>query len=364
MKLKEITRYLEEIAPLSLQESYDNSGLIVGHLDDEISSAIICLDSTEAVVDDAIDQGANLIIAHHPIVFSGLKKFNGDNYIERVVMKAIKHGIAIYAIHTNLDNVSNGVNAMICEALEIQQPRILSPKKDLLSKLVVYLPEENREVVKDAMFKAGAGSIGKYSNCSFSAIGTGTFKPQSGSDPHSGRIGELHSSSEERFEVLVETQVQGAVISAMKHAHPYEEVAYDLFPLKNKHSEIGAGMIGELTEAIPVKAFFDQVKKALDVTVVKHTTLTKEKVKRIAVCGGSGSFLLNAAIQQTADVFITSDFKYHQFFDAEEKTVIADIGHYESEHRVMEWIHDLLKQKFTTFTVRLTGVNTNPVHYY
>lgn len=364
MKLKEITRYLEEIAPLSFQESYDNSGLIVGHPDEIINGAVICLDSTEEVVDEAIELGVNLIIAHHPIVFSGLKRFNGNNYIERVVMKAIKHGIAIYAIHTNLDNVANGVNAMICSALKIENPSILAPKGGLLNKLVVFLPEENREGVKQAMFQAGAGEIGNYSNCSFSQIGTGTFKPGSGANPHSGVKGEIHSASEERFEVIVESRNQRAVIAAMCEAHPYEEVAYDLFQLQNKHSNIGSGMIGELSQDTPINVFFDQMKHALGVQVIKHTTLTKEKVRKIAVCGGSGSFLLQQAIGQKADVFVTSDFKYHQFFDAERKTVIADIGHYESEHRVMEWLQGLLKQKFTTFAVRLTGVNTNPVHYY
>ncbi|MGB0424244.1 MAG: Nif3-like dinuclear metal center hexameric protein, partial [Flavobacteriales bacterium] len=347
-----------------LQESYDNSGLIVGHPDDEIHGAIICLDSTEAVIDEAIEKKANLVIAHHPIVFSGLKRFNGQTYIERVVMKAIKHGIAIYAIHTNLDNVSNGVNAMICSALNIENPQILSPKKGLLNKLVVFLPEENRAEVKHAMYKAGAGEIGEYSNCSFAQLGTGTFKPGAKSNPHTGSIGDIHSTTEERFEVIVESFSLNSVVSAMLEAHPYEEVAYDVYQLQNKHQNIGSGMIGELGSELAVADFFDTLKNALGVAVVKHTDFTKEKVKRIAVCGGSGSFLLESAIRQKADVFVTSDFKYHQFFDAEGKTIIADIGHYESEHRVMEWLQGLLKQKFTTFAVRLTGVNTNPVHYY
>lgn len=364
MKLKQITSVLEQIAPLSLQEKYDNSGLIVGSSDQEVSSVLVSLDCTEEVIQEAIDSGCNMVIAHHPIVFSGLKRFNGKSYVERAIMKAIKHDIALYAIHTNLDNVDTGVNKYLCELLGIQKTKILSPKSDLMFKLVTFVPDAHKEEVKAALFAAGAGAIGNYAECSFSSQGEGTFKANEGATPFVGEQGKRHHEQETRLEMVFESWRKGDVLNALKTAHPYEEVAFDVLALDGKHRSVGSGMVGELEEPMDLHAFFDRMKNVLGVSVVKHTARVKEKVKRIAVCGGSGFFLLNAAKSSKADVFVTSDVKYHEFFDAEKKLVLADIGHWESEHRTIELIQRILNEKFATFAVHLSKTNTNPVKYY
>ncbi len=363
MKLKEITGYLESLAPLSYQESYDNAGLICGHEDMEITSALICLDSTEAVIDEAIAGGCNLVIAHHPIVFSGIKKLNGKNYVERVLIKAIKNNVAIYASHTNLDNVLHGVNAKICEKLGLVNYRILSPQKNILKRLITFCPAENAEIVRNALFDVGAGTIGNYSECSFNVSGTGTFKALTGADPHIGEIGKRFSGEEVRMEFVYRQSLESKVITALLKAHPYEEVAYDLISLTNADKEIGAGMIGELAEEMDEMAFLQHLKTTMNSGCIRYTPLNGKKVKKIAVCGGAGSFLLNAAIASQADVFVTADFKYHQFFDAENRLIIADIGHYESEQFTMELFYEILKKKFSTFALQLTKINTNPIKY-
>jgi dinuclear metal center YbgI/SA1388 family protein len=363
MKLKEITSYLESIAPLSHQESYDNAGLICGDENMEINAALICLDSTEAVIDEAITQGCNLIIAHHPIVFSGIKKLNGKNYIERVLIKAIKNDIAIYASHTNLDNVFDGVNAKICEKLSLQNCNILSPQRNLLKRLITFCPSENAEAVRKAVFDAGAGTIGNYSECSFNTPGTGTFKALAGADPHIGEIGKRFSGEEIKMEFIYQSFQESKVVKALLKAHPYEEVAYDLISLTNVDKGIGAGMIGELPAEMTEMEFLQHLKSAMKTNCIRYTALTGKKVKKVAVCGGSGSFLLNAAITGHADVFVTADFKYHQFFDAEKHLIIADIGHYESEQFTMELFYEILKKKFSTFALQLTKINTNPIKY-
>ncbi len=363
MKVKEIQRCLEDFAPASLQESYDNSGLLVGHPDDEVHGVMISLDITEEVIEDALAKDCNMIVAHHPIIFSGLKRLNGKNYVERTVMKAIKHGVALYAIHTNLDNVKGGVNHKIAETLGLQKLRILAPKKELLLKLVCFCPLQQVDEVRQAVFKAGAGHIGDYDSCSFSAKGEGTFRAGEGADPYVGNIGEMHREEELRLEFVLPNYAKGQVISAMIQAHPYEEVAYDVYALENTWHEVGSGMLGELEEEADAESYLRKVKEQMKAGVVRYTPLHKKKVKKIAVCGGSGSFLLNHAISAGADVFITSDFKYHQFFDAENKIIIADIGHYESEQFTKQLLLDVLREKFPTFALVLTEVNTNPINY-
>ena len=363
MILKDIISFLESRANLSLQESYDNSGLITGNASMEITGAIISLDCTEEVVMEAQRKGCNLVIAHHPIVFSGLKKINGKNYVERTIIAAIKHDIAIYAIHTNLDNVSQGVNRKIAEVLGLQDLKILEPMTGKLQKISVFVPESYLEKVRLAMFEVGAGEIGQYDHCSWSVSGTGTFRAGEGAQPFTGSIGSDHHEPEHRLELVFPTWKKSEVVAAMKSVHPYEEIAYDIYSIENQWTEIGAGMIGELPEALNTLDFLQLVKTTMKAGVVRFTKPTKEKVKRIAICGGSGSFLLKQAIQSGADVFVTADFKYHQFFDAESRIVIADIGHYESEQYTMQLLNDWLKQKFPTFASHLTEVITNPVYY-
>lgn len=363
MKIKKVINYLETIAPPSYQESYDNAGLIVGNPNMDATGAIICLDSIEAVIDEAIEKKCNLVIAHHPIVFSGLKRFNGRTYIERVVMKAIKNDIAIYAAHTNLDNVKIGVNAKICEKIGLQNTKILSPKKGRLKKLYTFVPSAQSDKVRNALFEAGAGQIGNYDETSFNIVGAGTFRANEGANPHVGDIGKRHYEAEVKIEVIFEDYKEGRIIAALKQNHPYEEVAYDIVSLDNKSNDVGSGMIGELEKPMTEKAFLLHLKNVMNTPVIRHTAFNDKKVKRVAVCGGAGSFLLNKAISQKADVFVTGDYKYHQFFDADGEIIIADIGHYESEQFTIELFYELITKKFSNFAVHLTEVNTNPVKY-
>lgn len=363
MKIKQLTDFLETVAPLAYQEEYDNSGLIIGDPDREISEALISLDCTEAVLDEAIEKGIKLIISHHPIVFRGLKKLNGRNYVERVVLKAIKHDIALYAIHTNFDNVLNGVNKKICDKLGIKDCTILRPREGALKKLVTFCPDAQAEKVRQAMFNAGAGWIGNYSECSYNTEGFGTFKAGVDTDPYVGEIGTSHKESEIRIETIYPANIERQVIAALYESHPYEEVAFDLYPVSNAYPQVGSGMIGNLETDQDELEFLKHVKQELKTAVVRHTGLRGKKVRRVAVCGGAGSFLLPNALSAGADVFITADFKYHEFFDADGKLVIADVGHFESEQFTQELLLEIITEKFRNFALRLTIHNTNPINY-
>ena len=362
--LKDITNFLESFAPLSLQESYDNAGLITGDLSSEIKSVLVTLDVTEKVIEEAIQKKAQLVVAHHPIVFSGLKKFTGKNYVERTIIKAIKNDIAIYAAHTNLDSVEIGVNQKICEKLGLQNCRILQPASGQLKKLVTFIPRENLDPVRQAVFGAGAGNIGNYDSCGFTTKGLGTFRGNETTNPFVGVKGEFHTEKEVRFETIFPGFLQGKIIDALLKSHPYEEVAYDIYSLDNQFSKAGMGMIGTLPHPVSEIDFLQQLKTTFNTGVIKHTALKGNQVNTIAVCGGAGSFLLNAAIAAKADIFVSADFKYHQFFDAENQIVIADIGHFESEQYTKELFYELLMKNFPKFAVHLSEVNTNPVLYF
>ncbi|MFK7785523.1 MAG: Nif3-like dinuclear metal center hexameric protein [Crocinitomicaceae bacterium] len=364
MKLFELTSYLESLAPLSSQESYDNSGLIVGDPNMEVTGALISLDCIESIVEEAIQKKCNVVVAHHPILFKGLKRLNGSDYVQRTILKAIKNDIALYAIHTNLDNYRFGVNAEIGRRLGLADLKVLAPKKDVLTKLVVYVPDDYVANVMNALFEAGAGGIGNYDECSFSTSGTGTFKPLEGSDPFSGEQGERENSLETKVEVLVSKHTLNAVLRAMKEAHPYEEVAYEVYPILNENNFEGAGMIGMLSESMPTATFLQHVKDTFKCGVIRHTDLTTDTIQTVAFCGGAGGFLLRNAISQKADIFITGDYKYHEFFDADQRIIIADIGHYESEQYTSHLLEGFLTKKFPKFAVHLTEVNTNPINYF
>ena len=363
MKIKEIRKYLEGIAPLSLQESYDNSGLLVGNDETECMGIITSLDVTEAVIKEAVTKNCNLIVAHHPIIFRGIKKLNGNNYVERTIIAAIKNDIAIYAIHTNLDNVLEGVNKKIAEKLNLQNCQSFLPQKGTLQKLVTFSPVEQAETVRNALFKAGAGAVGKYNECSFNVEGTGTFTAGEGSDPFVGEVGKNHFEKEVRIEVIFSSFLQSKIIQALMEVHPYEEVAYYIQKLENVNSAIGSGLIGELAQSISERELLEKAKKAFGLSVIKHTPFLENPVTKIAVCGGAGIFLLPAAIAGGAQVYITSDIKYHDFFDADGRTLLADIGHYESEQFTIDLLSDFLQQKFPNFAVLKTEINTNPVNY-
>lgn len=365
MLVKNIIKAIEDFAPPVYQESYDNCGLQVGDYNQEVSGVLLTLDVTEPIVEEAIERGCNMIVAHHPLLFSGLKSISGKNYIERVVRMAIKNDISIYAAHTNLDNVYNGVNAKFASRLGLVNTRLLSPKGGTLSKLYTYAPFDAADKVREAMFAAGAGSLGKYRECSFNTAGKGTFRAEEDADPAIGEAGGPREEIDElKIEVLVEKHTEQAVLQALRSAHPYEEVAYELVPLPNVNQEIGSGMIGELPAPMDELEFLAFLKQHMKTDCIRHTPLSGRPVKKVALCGGSGSFLLKDAIRNNADIFITGDFKYHQFFDAEGKIVIADIGHYESEQFTVEIFEDIIKDKFPNFAVLLSNLNTNPVKYY
>ncbi len=364
MKVKDIANYFEELAPLSYQESYDNAGLIVGNYNTELNGVLISLDVTEDVVDEAVEKGCNLIVAHHPVIFAGLKKLTGRNYVERTVIKAIKNDISIYAAHTNLDSVFGGVNSKICEKIGLQDCRVLSPMKDELMKLVCYIPVSSTEIVRKALFEAGAGHIGNYDQCSYSGVGHGSFRAGEGTKPFIGEKGKLHIEEESRLETVFPRAKQSTIIRALKNAHPYEEVAYDIYRLENKYAFAGIGMIGKLENPLDEKEFLQLLKNKFETGLIKHTNLLGRKVSKVAVCGGTGSFLLRKAISAGADFFVSADFKYHEYFDAENKIVIADIGHYESEQYTKEVFYELLTKKFPKFATCLSEVKTNPVSYF
>lgn len=363
LRIKDVTRYLETIAPLQYQESYDNAGLLTGDVNDEVKGILITLDCTEAVVDEAIERGFNLIVAHHPIIFRGLKRLTGQNYVERTVIKAIRHRIGIYAIHTNLDNVHRGVNHKICEKIGLTQLRILQPRTDVLSKLVSFVPVEHTGAVLDALYAAGAGQIGNYVNCSFRVEGKGTFKPTEQANPSIGERLVQETVDENRIEVIFPSHLRNSILQALRKAHPYEEVAYYLSDLKNDHQEVGAGMIGELPTPEEPSHFLERLKKSMDLKIIRHTRLIDQPVKTVAVCGGAGSFLLPQARRAGAQVYVSADFKYHEFFDAEDQLIIADIGHYESEIYTRDLLGEYLTKKFPNFAISFSSTVTNPISY-
>jgi len=363
INIKQVTAFLEEKAPLAWQESYDNCGLLIGNENDQISNILVCLDVTEEIIDEAIIKNCNFIVAHHPLLFNGIKKITGTNYIERIIVKAIKNNIAIYAIHTNLDNVSEGVNSKIAEKIELINTRILAPKQGTLFKLSTYCPVDSAEQISETLFTNGAGHIGNYDKCAFQTRGTGSYRALDGANPTLGKINSQHFEPETKIEVVFPKFRKNQIIAALKEAHPYEEVAFEIIELNNELLEVGAGAVGELENAMSGEAFLSYLKDKMQLKCIRYTTFNKP-IKTVAVCGGSGSFLLPIAIKNNADVFITSDFKYHEFFNTENQLMIADIGHYESEKFTIELISKWLSEKFANFAVIFTETNTNPVKYY
>ena len=364
MKIKDIAKALEQWAPRSLQEDYDNSGLQVGDPEAEVRSALVCLDCTEAMVEEAAAKGCGLIIAHHPVIFKGLKSLTGSTYVERTLLAALRHGIAIYAIHTNLDNVFDGVNGEIARRLGLKPLHVLDPKPAQLRKLVVFVPKDNADGVRDALFTAGAGRVGAYDECSFNVEGTGSFRPGPGTQPFVGEQGKRQSEPEVRVEVIFHAVRQPAILTAMREAHPYEEVAYDLYPLLNEHQFVGSGLVGEWETGLSENDFLAKLKEVFGLHAVRHTVLLGKPVKRVALCGGSGAFLLEKAVTSGADAYVTGDVKYHQFFDADHRLLLADIGHYGSEQFTMSLIQRRLGEVFPTFAVRLTEIVTDPIYHY
>ena len=364
MLIRDVISEIEQFAPPAYQESYDNSGLLVGNKETKITGVLLSLDCTEDVIDEAIKLKCNLIVAHHPIIFGGLKRLTGANYVERTVIKAIQNNIAIYACHTNLDNEKHGVNAKIAEKLGLTNLKILSPKKQLLKKLVTYVPATYLEKVRESLFEAGAGNIGNYDNCSFNISGTGTFRGNENSNPFIGEKGKISFENETRIEVIFEAINESRILKNLLSNHPYEEVAFDVYPLENTYQNVGSGMTGEFEKALSETEFLNLLKKAFGLKLLKHTPLLNKPIKKVAFCGGSGAFLIKNAINSGSDAYVSGDIKYHEFFDAESRILIADTGHFENEQFTPEIFYELIQKKFTTFATYLSKVNTNPVNYF
>ncbi|WP_299135316.1 Nif3-like dinuclear metal center hexameric protein [uncultured Tenacibaculum sp.] len=363
MQIRDITNYIEQLAPLSYAEDFDNVGLLIGSYSTKVKGVLVTLDTLEKTIDEAIAKKCNLIISFHPIIFSGLKKLNGNNYVERVVLKAIQNNIAIYATHTALDNVQNGVSAKMCEVLGLQNIKTLIPKKGIIKKLTTYVPINHANSLREQLFKAGAGTIGNYDNCSFNMDGKGSYKGNESSNPKIGKKGELAFEEETCISITFDSYLEGKILKTLFNNHPYEEVAYEIITLNNKNQHVGMGMIGEFSSEMNENEFLRFVKKTFKTDCVRHSELLNKSIKKVAVLGGSGSFAINNAIRAKADAYISSDFKYHEFFKAEKKILLADVGHYESEQFTKNILVDYLSKKFSTFAIILSEESTNPIYY-
>ena len=370
MKINDVIALLEELSPLAYSEGFDNTGLLVGDGNTEVTGILVTLDTLEAVVDEAIEKGFNLIVSFHPIVFSGLKKLTGKTYVERTVQKAIKNDIAIFSNHTALDNAWNGVNSKICEKLGLVNREILIPQKETIKKLITFVPKKDAENVRNALFKAGAGGIGNYDNCSFNITGTGSFKGNENSNPQIGEKGKLHFEEEVQIGVTFARHLERSILNHLFNAHPYEEVAYEITTLENTNQKIGMGMVGNLKKPMNEMKFIKFLKETMSTDCVRYSAPIGKQIKRVAILGGSGSFAIDAAKRAKADVFVSADFKYHDFFRAENSIILADIGHYESEQYTKELLYSFLKKKMTNFApvlsegkIKISKINTNPISY-
>ncbi len=363
MIVQDVINHLEELAPLAYAEDFDNVGLLVGNKNNIVTGILVTLDTLEEVIDEAIKNKCNLIVSFHPIIFSGLKKITGKTYVERVVLKAIKNDISIYSMHTALDNAKNGVNDMICEKLNLTNRRILIPQSNTIKKLTTYVPKSEADVLRNALFRVGAGNIGNYSNCSFNADGMGTFKGNENSNPTKGQKGDTHFEEEVQVSMIFEKHLEQKVLNTLFKTHSYEEVAFEVTTLENTNQTIGMGMIGELENPVEELSFLNSLKSTFNSQVVRYSSLLNKPIKKIAVLGGSGSFAINSAIVSGADVLITSDLKYHDFYKAENKIILADIGHYESEQYTKNLLVAYLTKKITNFAIVLSKINTNPIKY-
>ena len=363
MIIKEVTNYIEELAPLNYAEDFDNVGLLVGTYNTIVSGILVTLDTLEETVEEAIANNCNLIVSFHPIIFGGLKKLNGNSYFERVVLKAIKNDIAIYATHTALDNSKNGVSAKICDVLGLQNTKILIPKKGIIKKLTTYVPVKNADALRNSLFSANAGNIGNYENCSFNIEGQGTFKGNKNSNPFLGEKGKQHREKEIKISIVFESKNETSILNALQENHPYEEIAYEIVTTENVHQNIGMGMMGELSSEMNEKDFLLFVKNTMKTDCIRHSAFINKKIKKVAVLGGSGSFAISNAKKAGADAYLSADFKYHEFFKAENTILLADIGHYESEQFTKNLLVDYLTKKISNFAVILSEKSTNPIYY-
>jgi dinuclear metal center YbgI/SA1388 family protein len=364
MQIKEVVDALERFAPLPLQDGFDNAGMQIGLTEVEATGALLCLDVTEDVIDEAVACGCNLIVSHHPLIFKALKRVTGRGYVERCVMKAIRHGVAIYSAHTNLDNAFGGVNYKIAEKLGLTNVRALEPSNGHLLKLVTFVPTDYADKVRAAMFAAGCGQIGNYDCCSFNQDGYGTFRAHEGCNPFCGSINELHRENEVKIETIVPAYCKDAAVRALLEAHPYEEPAYDIYALQNDWDRVGSGIVGELEEPITELDLLKTLRDKFAVECVKHNSLSGRAIKRVALCGGAGAFLLQNAIKGKADAFITGEIRYHDYFGHDDEILIAEIGHYESEQYTTEILSDVIGRSCPGLRLLKSNINTNPIKYF
>nr|WP_185154606.1 Nif3-like dinuclear metal center hexameric protein [Dysgonomonas sp. 511] len=363
MKIKEILHAIEQVAPMPLQESFDNSGVQVGDVNQEAKGAIVCIDVTEAVMDEAIAMGCNLVISHHPLAFRSFKSLTGKNYVERCLMKACKYDIVVYAAHTNLDNAAEGINRYLADMLGLQHIRILEPQKGKLLKLVTFVPHSHAELVRNTLFNIGAGSIGNYDWCSYNVQGEGTFRAGEDTTPFVGEQGVLHTEAETRIEVVLPVYKQSEALRALISVHPYEEPAYDFYALENVWEKAGSGVVGTLPEEMEEEDFLYFLKDTFHLNTIQHSAFRGKPVRDVALCSGSGAFLTPKAISYSADVFITGEAKYNDFYDVENKLLLAVVGHYESEVFTKNIFYDIITKKYPTFAVYMSGFDVNPVNY-
>jgi len=364
IKIKDIIGTLELMAPLSYAEHFDNVGLLVGNSEEDVYGVLVCHDALETVIDEAVSKKCNMIVCFHPILFTPIKKITGKNYVERALIKAIKNDIAIYAVHTALDNHQEGINNMLCRHLKIKDAKILIPKQNHLKKLVTYTLPTNVDAVRMALFRAGAGNIGHYSHCSFGSTGMGTYMGNENSNPVLGTPGALIYTEEVKIEVVFEHHLEHKILQALFKNHIYEEVAYEVYAMQNDYQNVGLGMVGMLEYPMDELHFLQGVKEVMKTGIIRHSRFLNKPIQKVAVLGGSGSFAIKNAIAAKADAFVTADLKYHQFYEAEDQLVLADIGHFESERYIKNDIVDFLIKKIPNFVVLLSEENTNPVKYF
>lgn len=363
MKIKEIINFIENFAPIFLQEEYDNCGLTIGDSNIKVKKTLICLDVTLEVIEEAKQNNCNLIISHHPVIFKEIQKINNNNLTDKIITSAIKHNICLYALHTNLDNIIKGVNSMICRKLKINDKKILLHKKNTLKKIITFCPSKYTNKIQKALSLVGAGMIGDYDSCSFTSSGTGSFRPLRNSTPFAGEKGEIHNEKEDRLEMMFTKNKEKEIIKILNKTHPYEEVAYYIQECENINKDFGSGMIGELDQEINTKDFMEFVKKIMKSKCLRHTEIINKKIKKIAVCGGSGGFLIEEAIKQKADMFITGEIKYHDYFKANNKIILVDIGHFESERYTTNLIYQVIKKNFSKLAILKSNIDTNPIRY-
>ncbi|MBF6627685.1 MAG: Nif3-like dinuclear metal center hexameric protein [Proteiniphilum sp.] len=363
MRIKEIIQLIEQVAPLPLQEDYDNSGLQVGDQGREVTGVLLSIDVTENVIDEAIALGCNLIISHHPLAFRPFRSLTGKNYVERCMMEAIRNDIAIYAAHTNLDNARGGVNYKLAEMLELQNVKILQPKENALLKFVTTVPVQHADSVRNALFNAGAGHIGNYDSCSYNLTGEGTFRPREGANPHAGELGTFHFEPEVRIETVIPVMKKEEVLRALLAIHPYEEPVFDLYPIANEWGQNGSGVVGVLPEAMPEQEFLYLLKDIFNLPTIRHTKIEGKEIRDVAICGGAGAFLIPRAISYGADAFITGEARYNDYYDVEGRLLLAVVGHYESEICTKEIFFDLISKKYPTFALHKSAFDSNPVKY-